>query len=85
MSCLFLNNIQSKHFYIQPDLIQSKIPSYSIDTENSKIFILYETINSNFCGLFIIDKSNFQYSKDAALLDSADIKIYLISDNTLTC
>ena len=85
MSCFFLNNIQSKNLYIQIDLIQAKILSYSIDTENSKIFILYETINSNFCGLFIIDKSNFQYSKVAALLDNADTKIYLLSDNTLSC
>ena len=85
MSCFYLNNIESKNIYIQIDLIQAKILSYFIDTESSKIYILYETIISNCHGLFIIDKSNFQHSKVLALLDSTDTKFYLLSEKTLFC
>ena len=74
MSCFYLNNIESKNLYIQIDLIQAKILSYFINTESSKIFVLYNTIISNCHGLFIIDKSNFQHSKVVALLDSTDTK-----------
>ena len=83
MSDLNTIDVINNYIFLQTDLTRSKLLSYAIDPASNKLYLIHKKLLTFDIGIFLVDKSDFQYNKIMSSLDKFYHQINLQSSNTV--
>ena len=70
--------VSNNYIFLQIDLARSQLIFYAIDSASNKLQLIHKNLFTSGVGIFIVDKSYFQYNKITSCLDK------FLSSNNLT-
>ena len=76
-------DVINNYIFLQIDLTRSQLLSYAIDPASNKLYLIHKNLFTSDVGIFIVDKSDFQYNKIMSSLDKFYHQINLLSNNTV--
>ena len=76
-------DVINNYIFLEIDLTRSQLLSYAIDPASNKLYLIHKNLFTSDVGIFIVDKSDFQYNKIMSSLDKLYHQINLLSNKTV--